>query len=372
MVLTIYSVADGIRMYKIIANKFLYSALCWLVLLYSSFVSALSFSLPSADNDVVGKIQQITLQPWESFYDIARQYDIGFDQLKYANPGVNPLNRLTWKQIAIPSEFILPPGPRKGIVINIAEMRLYYYPKDSQRVYIFPIGIGQKGWATPLGNTRIYSKIKNPTWHVPDSVSEALAGKGIYLPHAIPPGPQDPLGDYALRLAIPGYLIHGTNAPYTIGMRSSSGCIRMLPEDIKQLFAMVPKDTSVRIIDEPYKIGFLNGQPYLEAHQLLFNKDQQAEVDITPLVQTILAATRDKQIDIDWDKAQQIAEQHSGIPQLISKQQMTVMTQDEEGNADATANAGQNSHYICIGGARFFDLSGDCQKLGVPLSRAYL
>lgn len=228
---------------------------------------ALSFPLPAANNDIVGANQITTIKPGQDLHDVGRSFDIGYDAMVAANPSVNFAKIKKNTQITVPSQFILPPGQRVGIIINVAAKRLYYFPQGQNVVYTFPIGVGLLGWSTPTGQTQVIEKIKNPVWTVPDSIFQKLAAQGIYLPKQILPGPDDPLGDFALRLAIPGYLIHGTNEPDSIGTRASSGCIRMLPEDIQQLFSVVPTKTPVRLINMPYMAGWNNNQLYIQVYQ---------------------------------------------------------------------------------------------------------
>ena len=228
---------------------------------------ALSFPLPAPNNDIVGANQTTTIKPGQDLHDVGRSFDIGYDAMVAANPSVNFAKIKKNTQITVPSQFILPPGQRVGIIINVAAKRLYYFPQGQNVVYTFPIGVGLLGWSTPTGQTQVIEKIKNPVWTVPDSIFQKLAAQGIYLPKQILPGPDDPLGDFALRLAIPGYLIHGTNEPDSIGTRASSGCIRMFPEDIQQLFSVVPTKTPVRLINMPYMAGWNNNQLYLQVYQ---------------------------------------------------------------------------------------------------------
>ena len=150
-------------------------------------------------------------------------------------------------------------------------MKLYYFSKDNHSVFIYPIGVGRQGWATPTGQTTVIQKIKDPYWHIPDSIREDAAKNGRYYPQKVPPGEQNPLGSYALRLNIPGYLIHGTNQADSIGARVSSGCIRMYPESIEQLFNLITLKEPVHIIDEPYKVGIADHKVYLEVHPVLDN-----------------------------------------------------------------------------------------------------
>jgi L,D-transpeptidase ErfK/SrfK len=216
--------------------------------------------------------------------------------------------------VNLPTQFILPPGPREGIVINLAELRLYYYPPGEGRVITHPLGIGREGWSTPTGEFKITTKTPNPTWRPPETIRAEHAANGDPLPEVVPPGPDNPLGAYAMRLSNPQYLIHGTNRPWGVGMRVSHGCIRLYPEDIKTLFPQVAKGTPVRIINAPYKAGWLNGMLFIEAHPPL--SEQLADgASLTPLIQAVLAAHGEgSQANLDWEQVRGIAKQHNGVP----------------------------------------------------------
>ena len=234
--------------------------------IYSVYCHGLTFNIWS-NSDIVGTKQIIFFKNHDTLQDIARKFDIAITELIGANPKVNPKNIKVGTKLIIPTEFILPPGPREGIVLNLAEFRLYYFSEDQKTVTTLPVGIGRQGWITPIGETRIIRKREHPTWVPPPSIREHYENKGKILPDFIPPGPNNPLGDYAMNLAWSNYLIHGTNTPNSIGLRSSSGCIRMYPEDIKVLFSLTIVGTKVRVIHEPFKVGKKGGELYLEVHE---------------------------------------------------------------------------------------------------------
>ena len=228
-----------------------------------------TFALPAEGDSVVGQTFKYITHYEDTFSDIARFYDIGYRQLKRANPTVDAWLPGEDTEIIIPQQYILPPGPREVIVINLAELRLYYYPKDRQEVDTYPLGIGREGWSTPVGQTRIIGKKKDPSWTVPASILKEHEEDGNPLPRVFPPGPDNPLGAYALYLGMSGYLLHGTNKPFGVGMRVSHGCIRLYPENIELFFDQVPIGTPVSIINLPYKAGWLKGELYVEAHPAL-------------------------------------------------------------------------------------------------------
>ncbi len=282
--------------------------------------SALEFGLPAAGNDLVGQEQTVALQANEDLHKIGRRFDIGYYEMVEANRQLAQQPSLAeGTSVVIPSRFILPPGERKGLVINLAEMRLYYYPPTTNTVITYPLGIGRLDWETPLGMTEVVAKTANPTWRVPASIKAYNKENGIELPDVVPPGPKNPLGKFAFRLKLPGYLIHGTNHPSGVGMRSSSGCLRLFPEDIAALFKLMPVGTPVRIINEPYKLGWYDNQLHLEAHQPLqeYIASLGGKNSLTPMVQAVLRAERGNATKVDWQFAETIAEAQRGIPHVI-------------------------------------------------------
>lgn len=233
-----------------------------------SSVHALTFDIQSG-NDIVGEVQKAHVQRGESLYQIARRFDMGLFEVLEANPGLNKHKLKVGQEIIIPSAFILPTDAREGIVLNLAELRIYYFHKDGKKVSTFPVGIGRSGWLTPVGETTVERKTKAPIWRPPKSIRQHMLKKGVELPEKVYPGPKNPLGDFALYLGWQNYLIHGTNQPQTVGIRSSSGCIRMYPEDISRLFYLVDKGDRVNVIHHPYKVGWREHNLFLEAHEPL-------------------------------------------------------------------------------------------------------
>lgn len=232
-----------------------------------------TFYLPPSGEQLVGEIKDISIKPGDTLKKIAREHGVGFNALVAANPGISEKTLNNRNKLTIPNQYILPNTPYEGIVINLPEMRLYYYPppQPGHRAVVstYAIGIGKEGYAMPPGKSKITSKVINPSWTVPKSVITEFAEQGITHPEVVPPGTSNPLGKYAMRLGRTSYLIHSTNKPYSIGMRVSRGCIRMYPEDIDLLFPMVPSGTPVRIIHQPIKSGWKENTLYVEAHNAL-------------------------------------------------------------------------------------------------------
>ena len=227
------------------------------------------FLLPDAGN-MVGEVYTVTASEEDTLLDIAREHNVGYEEIRMANPDTSIWVPGEGTEVTIPSQFILPDEPRTGIVINVAELRMYYYPEvedgEAPRVETYPIGIGRDAYNTPLGITETTMRLENPAWYPPESIRREAAERGDAPPAVVPPGPDNPLGQYAILLDIPGYLIHGTNQPDGIGMRASRGCIRMHPEDIESVFWRVPVGTQVNIIDAPIKLGWgADGEAYIQA-----------------------------------------------------------------------------------------------------------
>jgi L,D-transpeptidase ErfK/SrfK len=231
------------------------------------------FVLESPEQDVIGVPQVVFPSATDTLSDFAREYGLGYDELLEANPGVNPWLPGENTPILLPTQYVLPDVPREGVVLNIASKRLFYFPAmgegQDQIVFTYPIGIGRVGWETPLGATTVVSKAKDPSWWVPASVRREHAEMGDPIPSLVPPGPDNPLGTRVLKLEMPGYLIHGTNQPYGVGMRVSHGCIRLYPENIETLYEIVEIGEPVRIINEPYLLGQRDDEWYFESHKPL-------------------------------------------------------------------------------------------------------
>lgn len=281
-----------------------------------------TFTLPPESESVVGQVQYITASNEDTLADIARRYNVGRNELILANPGVDPWLPPEGTRIVLPTRYVLPNAAREGVVLNVPEMRLYYYPApkngEPPQVITYPISIGRGDWETPLGSTSIIAKTENPAWIPPDSIREEHAADGDPLPARVPPGPDNPLGQFALRLGLPGYLIHGTNKPYGIGMRVTHGCVRLYPEDIEVLFGEVPEGTLVQIVHQPYKLGWHLGKLYLEAHPAYSDKNNPMPLTLTPLVRSLLAVTEDyPDYPVDYDQLRRLTLNPNGMPRPI-------------------------------------------------------
>ncbi|HEX5418402.1 MAG TPA: L,D-transpeptidase family protein [Gammaproteobacteria bacterium] len=278
------------------------------------------YELPKS-GDLVGQVQHIKAHYEDTFVALARTYDVGYDELRSANPNVDPWLPGEGTDVIIPTQYVLPHAQRRGIVINVPELRLYYYPADApNKVITHPISVGRQDWTTPLGETKVVSKVRNPAWYPPESIRKEHAAENDPLPAVVPPGPDNPLGLFALRLGIPGYLIHGTNKPAGVGMRVSHGCIRLFPEDVEALFKTVPVGTPVFIVDQPYKLGWgSDGALYLEAHPPFVEEREAGKWTATDLTREFVAVTEDRYIKVEWDKADAVMHEAQGIPVRVSK-----------------------------------------------------
>jgi L,D-transpeptidase ErfK/SrfK len=285
-------------------------------LLLAFSLSAQSLTLPLKNSNLVGEIKTVLSKKGETLTDVGQRYDMGAQEMILANPEANPYKRLqAGSKIIIPSQFILPNTPKKGLVINLAELRLYYYPKNSNIVITQPVGIGKEhNWQTPVGQTRIIKKEINPTWRPTSNVRAEAAKNGTPIPNAFPPGPLNPLGKYILRLAWPTYLIHGTNRPEGVGKRVSAGCLRLYPNDIEKLYDEITNGTPVTVINEPFKVGWTDNSLYFEAHPPLEETKSQYQDNLADIVHLIKNKTNLSTTFVQWTLIQKAAQAHSGLP----------------------------------------------------------
>ena len=266
---------------------------------------------------VVGELQVIEAQHEDTFVDIARTYNLGFDELVEANPGIDPWLPGEGTRILLPTRFILPDTVREGIVINIANKRLFFYPPPDnagQRVVVtHPIGIGREGTATPLGTTTVTQKGRDPVWYPTASIRREYAAEGNPLPAQVPPGPDNPLGRYVLVLGMPSYLIHGTNKPAGVGMRVSHGCVRLFPENIEALYEVAPVGVSVTIVNQPYLAAWQDGELLLEAHPPLEDDETDWQAGLPEIIATA-AADSGLQDYVDEERIAGVVSAAEGIP----------------------------------------------------------
>lgn len=290
------------------------------------------FELESGQ-DMVGVVQVVRAAKDDTLTDIARRFNVGYEEILRANPKVDPWLPGEGREIVVPTQFILPDAPRSGLVINIPAMRIFYYPpvKRGERAIVIthPIGIGKVGWRTPEGVTKVVRRQKDPTWRVPESVRKEHHENGEDLDPVIGPGPDNPLGKYAFYLQWPSYLIHGTNKPAGVGLRSSHGCIRLYPEDIEQLYDVVPIGTQVRVVNQPFVFGWRDGQLYMQPFDVLEDDTRDWVRAQRKLLSSSLAARLQQQLKahhekVDWSLVASLASDPRGVPVAITDTAATV------------------------------------------------
>lgn len=285
-------------------------------------LEANTFVLDYPEQQVVGQVQVVFATETDTLSELAREYGLGYDEIVAANPGVDPWIPGEGSAIILPTQFVLPRAEKRGIVLNIAAKRLFYFPEpeadEPQIVMTYPIGIGRVGWETPLGAAEVISKARDPHWWVPASVRKEHAELGDPLPAVVPPGPDNPLGRFVLKLDMPGYLIHGTNQPYGVGMRVSHGCVRLYPENIEALYPLVALGAHVEIVNQPYLAGYLDGELYFEGHEPL-EDDDVSHVD--QLVEALSGLDSDAVVDRRALLAQMesVATEALGIPVRVQR-----------------------------------------------------
>lgn len=311
------------------------------------------YEVPSDGNDVVGAITTVPARADETLLDIARRHGLGYEDVKRANPNVDIWIPGEGTEVVLPTRFVLPSGVRRGIILNLAEYRMYYFPEPAKGehaiVMTYPISIGRMDWETPLGKTSVVQKVTNPSWYPPESVRAEHAADGNPLPRVVPAGPKNPLGNHAMRLGLPGYLIHGTNRPSGVGMRVTHGCIRMFPEDIEFLFGNVAIKTPVRIVNEPVKLGWDGDLLVMEVHPALDVVTPAEVVDaldgehnlddidadtqtaggefippahrdqLTFMTEQFVAVTAKRAGQLDWDLAELQLVAANGIPEAVGR-----------------------------------------------------
>ena len=319
-------------------RQWLYAGLIALVAQPSAWATV--FDLPTDGSAVVGSDQRIKSTYQDTLLALAQRYSIGYEEIIRANPGVDMWLPGEGTEILLPGRRILPPAPREGIVVNLPEHRLYYFPKPKRHhkavVITYPVSIGRMDWHSPLGETRVIGKEKHPNWYPPESIRKEHAANGDPLPKVVHPGPKNPLGDYKMRLAVGDgtYEIHGTNNPLAVGMAITHGCIRMYPEDVAALFAAVPMGTKVWLINEPVKVAYVEGDLLVEAHPPVDSEGQTLEPDLALLSKQLDKALGNSTAAIHWDFARQALQSATGMPTVVGLEAEFDPTQENTAATD--------------------------------------
>lgn len=257
----------------------------------------------------------------DTLLEVARRFGLGYVEMVAANPGTDPWLPGEGTNVVLPTIHLLPDAPREGVVINLADMRLYYFDQPGTQPRSYPIGIGREGLTTPLGTTTIARKTKDPTWRP----TERMRAEDPELPEMVPPGPDNPMGTRAMYLGWSLYAIHGTNKPWGIGRRSSSGCIRMYPEHAEELFDLVKVGIKVTVVDQPIKLEWIDGALFMEAHPTQDQSDQlELEGRFNPelpskVVDQVLAAAGEHANGLDWSRIRRATVERRGYPVRITR-----------------------------------------------------
>lgn len=288
------------------------SALTACLLLTFNNCYATAYYVPPPNRSLIGRVHYATAGFTDTTTTFAKRYDLGHNAVISANPSFSAFG-----SVKIPGMHLLPNRPREGIIINLPEMRMYYYPPGSRMVLTYPIGIGKMGKTIPITEAVITRKIEKPTWVPPEDIREFNLQQGIVLPQVMPPGPDNPLGPYAIYMSIPTYLIHSTIFPESVGKRASFGCIRMYESDIKEFFPSINSGIPVAIINSPVKVGWQDDRLFIESHQPLEEHSNAYDATLPGMVQMISQAAQNQPVLVDWQLVSYIARERDGIPHDI-------------------------------------------------------
>ena len=298
-------------------NRTISSVVSLLFLLGTSHAFAATYQVPSEHESLIGQIQQGSTKEGDSVRTVTKQYNLGYNAIENANPQLD-LSRgfVTGAFIQIPTQHLLPNLPRKGIVINLPEMRMYYFPAGTNQVLTFPIGIGKIGKTIPITLTSVARKARDPIWIPPQDIREFNLKQGVVLPRIMPAGPDNPLGPYAIYTRIPTYLMHSTPYTESIGKRASFGCIRMYESDIQEFFPSIKPNIPIAIINSPIKVGWQDARLYVEAHKPLEEHDPNAASRAT-MVSLVSHSASGPDILVDWQMLEFMAKEKDGVPHEV-------------------------------------------------------
>lgn len=298
------------------------------------------YALPQPGDDLIGELMTAVAYPDDTMVSIAHRYRVGYNAIRSANPAVDAWLPRSASVVVLPTRQLLPMAEREGIVVNVAEMRLYYFIGETAdapaRVAVFPVSVGRGDWSTPLAMSRVTRKAKDPNWYPPESIRAEHAAAGNELPRVVPGGPDNPLGRHALYLNLPGYLLHGSNKQFGIGMQVTHGCLRLYPEHIAYLYEQVPVGTPVRLVHQRFKLGWSEGVLYLEVHPPLDGEVTSLQVDLELLTIKVSEFIRQRTAQqeesgvldypVDWERARLAVIEAAGIPVAIGPVVTQVVT----------------------------------------------
>ena len=290
------------------------SAVSVILFFLSAHTFAAEYNLPANNEALIGQINLTSAATGDNVVIVAQKFDVGFNAIANANPHLVMERRFPeGAHVQVPTQHLLPNLPRRGIVINLPEMRMYYYPAGSNQVFTYPIGIGKIGKTIPIKMTTIVRKTKNPTWTPPQDIREFNLEKGIVLPRIMPAGPDNPLGPYAIYTGLQSYLIHSTPFPESIGTRASFGCIRMYESDIQSFFPSVKNGIPVAIVNSPVKVGWQDDQLYVEAHEPL-QEHPSTDATLAGMIHLVANAANGPTTLVDWQMIDYLAKNKDGVP----------------------------------------------------------
>lgn len=290
-----------------------------LLLAASTNLFADVYNVPPANQAIIGQVQYETSVLGGSVTRVTQNYDIGYNAIAQANPYIDFTKGLPLGgKLKIPTQHLLPNLPREGIVVNLPEMRMYYYPAGTNKVYTFPIGIGKIGKTIPLAQAIVTKKVENPVWVPPDDIRQFNLAQGVVVPQIMPAGPDNPLGPYAIYMSVPTFLIHSTIFPESIGKRASFGCIRMYESDIKKFFPTVTPKIPVAIVNAPTKFGWQNDKLYVEAHTPMEELNDASDSNLPGMVHMLTTASNSEQpAFIDWQAVSYVSQTRDGLPHEV-------------------------------------------------------
>lgn len=276
-----------------------------------------TFDVPPANKSLIGKIEYRNTGSDDSITKLQERYDLGFNAIERANPQINPAKPLSYGEVKLPTQHLLPNEVREGIIVNLPEMRMYYFIPGTSKVATYPIGIGRIGKTIPLATATITKKVKDPMWVPTEDIRAFNITQGVILPQIMPPGPDNPLGPYAIYTSIPTYLIHSTIFPESIGKRASFGCIRMFESDIQDFFPSIEPGLPFIITNSPVKVGWQDNRLLMEAHTPLEEHTAAYDATLKGTASLINQVARDLDTLVDWQAVAFIEKERDGIPHEI-------------------------------------------------------